>query len=123
MTYVYVDLQQAGDMSMLTAGSTVTIQVWSSLPKLALALNRGYADDLQSLDTVAPSLRLPDGSMLQGKYSDTIGSFIFFDQPNATQTGSLPASSTGQSQKSAKYICCTEKQLTMQPAIPQPLTH
>lgn len=81
---------------MLTAGITVTIQ---------------------SLDTVAPSLRLPDGSMLQGKYNETIGSFVFFDQPKATQTGSLSATSVDQSQNSAQYVCCTEKQLTMRPTV------
>ena len=68
---------------------------------------------LQSLDTAVPTLSLSDGSLLQGKYSETVGSFVFFDQPKLTQTS---ASSTGQSQDKAQYICCTEKQLTMRPA-------
>ena len=65
---------------------------------------------MQSLDTAAPSLVLPDGSMLQGKYSETVGSFIFFDQPKPSETGSA------NSMSKAQYICCTEKQLTMRPA-------
>lgn len=117
-TYIYVDLQQAGDISMLTAGSTVTIQVWANFTKIwRYRCIVGKLMILQSLDTVAPSLRLPDGSMLQGKYSETIGSFVFFDQPKATQTGCLSTTSTGQSQNSAQYVCCTEKQLTMRPAV------
>ena len=60
-------------------------------------------------------MQLPDGTIVSGKYEDTIGSFVFFDKPRNTE---LPSHAEGAPQSKAEYLCHTEKMLTMQPSSP-----
>ena len=60
-------------------------------------------------------MQLPDGTIVSGKYEDTIGSFVFFDKPRNAE---LPSDAEGAPQSKAEYLCHTEKMLTMQPSSP-----
>ena len=73
---------------------------------------------LQNLNTATPKVNLPDGTILTGKYEDTIGSFLFFEQSKRDQ---LPAADKSSAQPRAEFLCHTEKQIIMRahpPSVP-----
>ena len=59
---------------------------------------------LQGLDSSHPRLKMPDGSWVEGRYEETIGTaMVFLDD---TQTGGA----TGE-RGSVRYLCKTEQRL------------
>ncbi len=59
---------------------------------------------VQNLDSSCPRLKMPDGSWVEGRYEETIGTaLVFLDD---TQTGGA----TGE-RGSVRYLCKTEQRL------------
>lgn len=119
VAYIYVDLQNLEDIQMPASGSTITLQVCQAVSKgvykAQLADTQlAYLHCLQSLNSVHPQLVLSDGTILQGKYQDTIGSLVLFDQPEAVQSNSDQELAKATLHRKAEFLCHTEKQLTMQ---------
>ena len=64
---------------------------------------------VQNLNSLTPELVLPNGTVLKGKYEETIGSFLFFTKPASPAADATDTSTVIQPQ----YIGHTEQQLVL----------